>query len=600
MKSNNRLTNFINSKWLHLVTFVSLFIILLSFCLYNFQPFFYGDELVSRAASNTGDFLEGYIKVMTYKPRVLSNLFITIGYRLFYYHRIMLTIISAFLQAAALYYLWTILVETIGLNRIIASISIIFISINRFNIVCTGEVEMGLIEGIGTVFFVITLKAIITAYYSNDFKHLLWATVWAYLTYLCHERYGVLLGTLFILCIWQWIQHRNYKLIILPFGIIILLLSIPILGIIFGSHGTFNATGGKAFTFNIYQIADFYSQTIMQLLNINWGYHACLIGTPFDITNFWHIALAASFISIIIYSLILFFKKNSSSNESILLFYFLLIFILAPLLLMASLSLRIELRWLWQPYMVLIIIMAIILPKSKKGTLLLLSSFIFFVSNIVYLQNMNELYFVGYSNYVKSLGGNIVDLKKDASVCLIVSNDRFNDPSVQYHLSELFPTNISPEMKITISKEFQANIKLYDKVLFESTNGKITPLILGHDLHSAYLLSGWHGWENDSNNIWMAKKAEAYFHTENFGKMTLTGFLPKTHLPNKITIFIDNKEIKKYDLTQENVNLEISDIPLNTIIRLKIIVDKALVPKEMGIGEDLRELGLLVHNIKFL
>ncbi|MFA5160819.1 MAG: hypothetical protein WC421_01105 [Elusimicrobiales bacterium] len=127
-------------------------------------------------------------------------------------------------------------------------------------------------------------------------------------------------------------------------------------------------------------------------------------------------------------------------------------------------------------------------------------------------------------------------------------------------------------------------------------NGIIT---LGRDLHAAKLVSGWHTWEG--SNIWMAKTAEAYFVSGPKGKMVLSAYLPDNYLPNKITLFADDRQIGEYSLDKGSgtVNIEVENLPQNAPVRLKIVMDRMFVPKTAGFGPDERELGLLVSGIEF-
>jgi hypothetical protein len=119
----------------------------------------------------------------------------------------------------------------------------------------------------------------------------------------------------------------------------------------------------------------------------------------------------------------------------------------------------------------------------------------------------------------------------------------------------------------------------------------------GNDLHSAKTISGWYSWEGSI--MWMAKESEAYFHTKKSGKMNLKGFVEKVNLPNKISILLDDKEVYRSDISEPLVDIEISEVPVDSVVNLKIILDHAIVPAQAGTGGDLRELGMAVSSIEF-
>ena len=122
---------------------------------------------------------------------------------------------------------------------------------------------------------------------------------------------------------------------------------------------------------------------------------------------------------------------------------------------------------------------------------------------------------------------------------------------------------------------------------------------IGSTLHSAKLGKGWSGWEGDPKNLrrWMAREAEAYFVVGDAGKMTFTASLPGPWLPNGISLFLNGALFKHYDVTDGNIRIEESDLPRNEVLKVKIVMDRAIVPKAAGLGPDGRELGLLVSNI---
>ncbi len=121
---------------------------------------------------------------------------------------------------------------------------------------------------------------------------------------------------------------------------------------------------------------------------------------------------------------------------------------------------------------------------------------------------------------------------------------------------------------------------------------------IGHTLASATLLSGWYGWEG--NQIWMGKESEAYFLTGPLGEMSLSAYLPAPYIPNGITLFIDGRRLKKYKIKTNQIQINAEGLPQNSIVKLKILVDKSFVPLKIGRGSDSRELGLLISNITFL
>ncbi|MFA5161773.1 MAG: hypothetical protein WC421_05965 [Elusimicrobiales bacterium] len=128
-----------------------------------------------------------------------------------------------------------------------------------------------------------------------------------------------------------------------------------------------------------------------------------------------------------------------------------------------------------------------------------------------------------------------------------------------------------------------------------ATSRQPTPDDIGSNLRSARLVSGWHLWGDKS--IWMARVSEADFKSGSGGKAVLSAYLPGNLPARKLSLFCDGNPLGNYSIAPGAVHIEAQGLPPNRIVRLKIELDKSVVPADAGLGADKRELGLLFSDI---
>jgi len=163
----------------------------------------------------------------------------------------------------------------------------------------------------------------------------------------------------------------------------------------------------------------------------------------------------------------------------------------------------------------------------------------------------------------------------------------------------LFPDDQSLDLLLWTRNESKKAIKIMKKYHLSVFRKDLSELYKG-DLVK---LSGWYG------DGWIAKSSRLIVRNKNKNKMNLEIRIPNEIL-NKIyknsilvTLFIDDRVIKKTLLTNEtfkNESTNISlNIPKNKQFILKINLEKSFIPANEKISPDLRELGMIISEIKF-
>ncbi len=164
----------------------------------------------------------------------------------------------------------------------------------------------------------------------------------------------------------------------------------------------------------------------------------------------------------------------------------------------------------------------------------------------------------------------------------------------------LFPDDQSIDLLLWTREESKKAIKIMKKYHLSVFRKDLNELLYKGDLVK---LSGWYG------DGWIGKSSRLIVRNKNKNKMNLKIRIPDEIL-NKIyknsiwvTLFIDDKIIKKTLLTNETFKNESTNISLNIPkdkqFILKINLDKSYIPAEKKISADLRELGIIITQIKF-
>jgi hypothetical protein len=106
--------------------------------------------------------------------------------------------------------------------------------------------------------------------------------------------------------------------------------------------------------------------------------------------------------------------------------------------------------------------------------------------------------------------------------------------------------------------------------------------------------TGWHSQEGGAR--WIARQAYATFKSGNSGKILIKGFIPELTSPNRITLRANGAEIYAKDHPLGSFMIECSAEP-HALTSFAIELQNAFVPKEKGLNDDIRELGVIITDV---
>lgn len=123
---------------------------------------------------------------------------------------------------------------------------------------------------------------------------------------------------------------------------------------------------------------------------------------------------------------------------------------------------------------------------------------------------------------------------------------------------------------------------------------KSGPIIENGKLVTGSLGLGWYG--EDGGVRWMAKDAEVAVKSGDKGKIIIEGYEPQFLVPNKLRIFINGELLLEETIPSGTFIFE-KDVTRNSVIKLRLEVDRTIVPQKEGLNNDERDLGLLIKNL---
>lgn len=111
---------------------------------------------------------------------------------------------------------------------------------------------------------------------------------------------------------------------------------------------------------------------------------------------------------------------------------------------------------------------------------------------------------------------------------------------------------------------------------------------------SVFFGDGWHGAELKQR--WISGRAELLFRSELNSEVMISGYIPGFLAPNALSVIIEG-EVKEKKLLAEGAFNVTCRIPSNAVVSLVLQLDRKVVPSEVGMGADRRELGAIINEI---
>ena len=418
---------------------------------------FFGDDLANILSYKAGNFPNTLSELLSnadggkFRPvfiGVLGFLFYLFDINIHYY--LVTNVILNSLNACFIF----AIANKLAKGQVLVSTSIaLVVATSRFSLYQTSQVT-GVLEGLGFAFFLMTIYCIVKSRDSKEKNAFLWAlagAMFSVITLHTHERY---IGLVFWLAFVIAILPMNCCLSkIQKIALSSMLIATIAFNIIYKQYvlqvSFLTGTGGQKIGIDISQITNHILQAVLSVFGFNEG-PDYLVGSRALSSESWPAALLGGmFLSgyIIVIGLYLYnilCKKNESllnkwnSISWIGLFGLLAILLLAP----PVMTIRVEQRWLLQPFALLLFSLAwAVRDYSRKPIVTVLSGFILlclFFADTIICKHFERVYMV-YSGRFASLvkkelldsakitnGKNILIANKDHMQWTLLNNKFFD------------------------------------------------------------------------------------------------------------------------------------------------------------------------------
>ncbi len=117
---------------------------------------------------------------------------------------------------------------------------------------------------------------------------------------------------------------------------------------------------------------------------------------------------------------------------------------------------------------------------------------------------------------------------------------------------------------------------------------------IGNTLNTAVLMEGWYSQEG--NHRWIGRSAVVLIKSGPEGELTIEGYNPEQCNNNALAIYSGEKIICNKLLQAGNFKIS-KRVEKNSLVKLKIEVNKTFIPKDLNINNDIRQLGVVINSI---
>ncbi|HVE47738.1 MAG TPA: hypothetical protein VNA57_13440 [Acidimicrobiales bacterium] len=319
-------------------------------------------------------------------------------------------------------------------NWLVAFIAMTLVSVSRFNVYFVLQIY-GLMEGLAVTFILGMLMAVHANYERHDRRFLVIANVCYFLVVFTHERFIVLAPFLVVTTLQASGTFRSLgeriRWATIPLGVagFNLAVKVYVLGIDF-----FTGPGGQSVDFGPNQVMVFIGRAVLNLLGFNTG-PAYLTGRNAHGLGFLGVGLCAFFASavgVLVVVLVLQWVRAGRDRQRAARAWLLGGSLIGPLLLSASITFRQEFRWLYAPYIVLIIgvswALGRVAPRSQVQVVLALAVLVAGLTVDVYYRRFVEnTYFFSGLRFADNVRRDVIDRHrhelKSSTVFLVTHGD---------------------------------------------------------------------------------------------------------------------------------------------------------------------------------
>lgn len=413
MRSENAKNNFIFDKTILDKYHSGFYVILLFFINYfangaiQLKGFFMDDLAIWNVYHNNSSF-DFIFNTYANKFRPIANIPMLLGFKIAGYNTHILDnylLIINFIIAVIVFYIISKITNNIYIG-VCSSTGYIFSRLAYYQV---GQ-YFGIMEATGLTFAVLTLYFIYKFInYDDDLdKHYIIAIIMFILCVFSHERYMCLIILLLLAPLLKKYKNKKKKFIyyeIISFSVIT---SILILRYILLKGGSIAGTGGTSITdtINILQVIKFICYGIVNMIGVNAG-EAYLTGISVKYVSPLIYMIVFIYLSCIVFTAVLTVKlltdktikkDNIFIKNNILFIGFILLTILS-----CSITIRLEMRWLYTPFVGCLILYAYWIQYLTKNNYFRKKAIIL-LTIIIILQIPIELYYRSYYKYVYFTG----------------------------------------------------------------------------------------------------------------------------------------------------------------------------------------------------
>lgn len=275
---------------------------------------------------------------------------------------------------------------------------------------------LGIMEALCILLMLLAVKAAIQFYKTTQVKYLFFSLIFSTLLIFTHERYIVLVAVYIIFILFCNFLNFKSKIIYSLISTIPFIFNYAFKSLILGAM-FFEGTGGQQIKLNFKQVLSFVFQSVMSILGINYGpnylngynfLQYSQVEKMFSLASFGLIIL--TLLAFIFFNIIK--EKNQRVKE---IARFIIALALAGALIISySVTIRVEMRWVFAPYVVFIIFFLYVINKLKfiaviKYLTLAIICGVTLVNNFALRQNNGDIYFnrafyISQSVYKNTIG----------------------------------------------------------------------------------------------------------------------------------------------------------------------------------------------------
>ncbi|WP_193726580.1 glycosyltransferase family 39 protein [Paenibacillus guangzhouensis] len=378
----------------------------------NSWDFFRGKSFLEAVLLN--DFADKYRPVFNLVQYILYKLFDN-NYQLYFMFNITFNCII-------IYFVYKLL-NLISNNKYISyAISLLFIT-SRFAYYNILQIY-GLMEAICTLFLILIILNSYLLYCKGKKSGFLYILILEFLIIFTHERFIAIIPVIILFMHFHLIHEKKKKKKIIAFGLIVSpIIFYLMFKKLFLKSSILVGTGYTSIKINVYSVIKFFIGGLLNLFGFNIGPEH-LNGIPINQVNLTTIIVS---VLVLILSMIVFIAaiKGKDKKEKLIEFkiFLIMLMLVCALVLVSSITVYQELRWLQTPYLVFIIYMGYLFAKINSKKLMMILMILFTCCNLkqnsYYKDYIHNIYFVysqqisdsAYDETIKKYGTNIRQYK---------------------------------------------------------------------------------------------------------------------------------------------------------------------------------------------